>query len=108
MEMVCQERIAAVRVGNRCLKKIASLHLVRLDDGKYALHICLVGDDKDRNVLVTESRDEAVEAFKIWNGILVAFAAAGSAAGILARFIGAPFRFVHNLYLKLKTRGGTL
>ena len=108
MEMACQERIATVSVGNRRLKKVASLHLVRLDDGKYALRICLVDDDKDRNVLVTENRDEAVEAFKFWTGMLVALAAAGSAAGILARCIGMPFRFVYNIYLKFKTQGGTL
>ena len=108
MEMVCQERIAEVRVGNRCLKKVASLYLVHLDDGKYALRVCPVDDNKDRNVLVTENRDEAVEAFKIWTGILVALAATGSAAGILARFIGMPFRFMRNLYSKFKAQGGTL
>ena len=108
MEMVCQERIATVRVGHRCSEEVAGLQLVRLNDREYAVRICLVDDDKDRNVLVTENRDEAVEAFKIWTGILVALAAAGSAAGILARFISMPFRFVCNLYLKFKTRGGTL
>lgn len=108
MEMVCQERIATVRVGHRCLEEVASLYLVHLNDREYAVRIRLVDDDKDCNVLVTENRDEAVEAFKIWTGILVALAAIGSAAGILARFIIMPFRFVHNLYLKFKTRGGTL
>ena len=108
MEMVLQERTATVRAGHRCLKKVASLYLIYLNDRKYALRVCLVDDDKDRNVLVTENRDEAVEAFKIWTGILVALAAAGSAVGTLARFIGMPFRFVYNLYLKFKTRGSTL
>lgn len=71
MGMVIQELIATVSVGPHNLDKAASLYLVHFSSRQYAVYICSANDDQIYNIVVTESCDEAIEAFKFWTGILI-------------------------------------
>ena len=70
--MIIGELIDTVSTGYRCFRKEAraSLYLIRTNEGLYAVSLHSVKDDKDYNVLATENRDDAVEAFKLAAGIL--------------------------------------
>ena len=71
MGMVVQELMATVSVGHYNLDKAASLYLIHFSNGQYAVYLCSENDDQKYNIVVTESSDEAIEAFKFWTGILV-------------------------------------
>lgn len=71
MGMGIQELIATVSVGYYDLSKAASLHLVHLNNGQYAVYIYSENDDQIYDIVVMENSDEAVEAFKFWTGVLI-------------------------------------
>ena len=68
--MIIGELIDTVSTGYRHLRKAASLYLIRTNEGPYAVSLRSVKDAKEYNVLTTENRDDAVEAFKLAAGIL--------------------------------------
>lgn len=71
MGMIVKELMATVNVGHYNLDKAASLYLIHVSNGQYAVYFCSENDDQKYNIIVTESRDEAVEAFKFWTGVLI-------------------------------------
>ena len=69
--MHIQKLIATFSVDHHNVSKAASLCLVRASERTYHVYLCSESDNKKYDVLFTESRDEAIEAFKLSAAILI-------------------------------------